>query len=83
MSRFKVNLSKSSLIPISEVPNIQYLANFCGCGIRAFPYVYLGLPLGTSFKSKAVWDPVVKRFEKRLVGWRFKMLSKGGTQTLL
>jgi len=49
-----VNLSKSSLILIGEVPNIQYLASFFGCGVIALPSTYLGLSLGASFKSKVV-----------------------------
>ena len=44
MSRLKVNLSKSSLIPIGEVPNIHYLASFFGCEVGALPSSYLGLP---------------------------------------
>jgi predicted outer membrane lipoprotein len=27
---------------------------------------YLGLPLGASFKSKAIWDEVVEKMERRL-----------------
>jgi hypothetical protein len=27
---------------------------------------YLGLPLGAPFKSKAIWDGVVEKMEKRL-----------------
>jgi len=29
-------------------------------------------------KSKAVWEPVVERFWKRLAGWKSKLLSRGG-----
>jgi len=61
---FKVYLSKSSLIPIGEVPNIQYLASFFGCEFRVLPYTYLGLPLGASFKSHAVWNTIVQRLQK-------------------
>ena len=38
---------------------------------------YLGLPLGASFKSKVVWEPVVERFRKKLVGWKSVLLSRG------
>jgi len=82
MSGLRVDSSKSSLISIGEVPNIHYLAHFFGCGVSALPSTYLGLPLGASFKCKVVWDPIVERFQKRLVGWKSNMLSKVGRLTL-
>ena len=54
MSGLRVNLSKSSIIPIGEIPNIHHLASFFDCGVSALPSIYLGLPLGASFKSIAV-----------------------------
>jgi len=78
----RVNLLRSSLIPIGEVPNIDYLATFFGCEISALRSTYLGLPLVASFKSKAVWDAFMEKFQKRLVGWKFKLLSKEGRITL-
>ena len=48
-SGLKVNLAKSSLIPIGEVPNIHLLARFFGCEVCALPSTYLGLPLGGFF----------------------------------
>ena len=83
MSGLRVNLSKSSIIPIGVISNIHHLAYFFDCGVSALPSIYLGLPLGASFKSKAVWDLVVERFQKRLTGWKSKMLSKGERLTLL
>ena len=47
------------------------------------PYYHLGLPLRASYKSKAVWDPVVERFHKRLIGWKSKLLYRRGRLTLL
>ena len=64
MSGLKVNISKSVLIPVREVPELNSLAQFFGCGVDFLPSSYLGLPLGATFKSKAVWDPVVERFRK-------------------
>ena len=53
MSGLRVNLSKSALIPVGEVPNVQDLARFFGCGVEFLPSSYLGLPLGASYKSIA------------------------------
>jgi len=54
MSGLRVNLSKSSLIPIGEVSYIHFLPSFFGCEVSALPSTYLGLPLGAAFKSIAV-----------------------------
>jgi len=79
----RVNLAKSSLLPAGEVDNIQLLAGVLGCSIGSFPSTYLGLPLGVRFKEKAIWDPIIGRFEKRLSGWKASYLSKGGRLTLI
>jgi len=68
MLGFKINLSKSVLIPIGEVPELNNLAQFFGCGVDYLPSSYLGLPLGATYKCKLVWDPVVERFWKKLAG---------------
>jgi len=68
MSGLRVNLSKSALIPIGDAPNVHVLAPFFGCGVNHQPSSYLGLPLSAPYKSIAIWDPVIKRFHKRLAG---------------
>ena len=78
VSGLRVNLAKSSLLPVGELDNIQLLAGVLGCSIDSFPSTYLGLPLGARFKEKAIWDPIIGRFEKRLSGWKARYLSKGG-----
>ena len=66
ISRLKNNLSKSVLIPAGKVAELNNLAQFFGCSVDSLPPSYLGLPLGASFKSKVVWEPVVERFRKKL-----------------
>ena len=44
---------------------------------------YLGMPLGSSFKSLAVWNPIIEKMERSLAGWKRLYLSKGGRLTLL
>ena len=77
VSGLRINLAKNVIIPIGEVPNVNTLAHFFGCRVDYLPSSYLGLPLGASYKSKAIWDPVVERFHKRLAGWKAKLLSRG------
>ena len=69
--RFRVlraNLAKSSILLIGHVDNILLLAGVLGCNVDAFLTAYLDLPFGAKFKEKAIWDPIVERFEKRLSG---------------
>ena len=44
---------------------------------------YLGMPLGTSYKTAFVWNPILERMEKKLSGWKHLYLSKEGRLTLL
>ncbi|KAL4599735.1 hypothetical protein ACB092_11G147700 [Castanea dentata] len=44
---------------------------------------YLGMPLGSSFKSPLIWNPILEKMEKRLSGWKRLYLSKGGRPMLL
>ena len=83
VSSLRVNLSKSSILPVGQVDNLQLLAGVLGCSIDSLPSSYLGLPLGAKFKDKSIWEPVVDRFERRLSGWKSKYLSKGGRLTLI
>ena len=66
MSGLRVNLSKSTLIPVGNVSNVHVLAHFFGCGVDHLPSPYLGFPLGAPCKSMAIWDLVVEMFHKRL-----------------
>ena len=45
--------------------------------------IYLGMPLGTSYKIASIWNPILERMEKKLSGWKRFYLSKGGRLTLL
>ena len=79
----RVNLGKSEMVPIGNVPNIQELAAMLECRISALPMNYLGLPLGARYKSKALWDPVLEKMGRKLAGWKKLYLSKGARLTLI
>ena len=38
------------------------------CQVAELPMTYLGLPLGSSFKSKAEWSSVIEKIERCLAG---------------
>jgi hypothetical protein len=83
ISGLKVNLSKSELVSVGNVPNVTELASILGCRISTFPLTYLGLPLVATFKRKTIWNSVMERMEKRLAGWKKLYHSKEGHLTLI
>uniref|UniRef100_A0A2N9FWW1 Reverse transcriptase domain-containing protein n=1 Tax=Fagus sylvatica TaxID=28930 RepID=A0A2N9FWW1_FAGSY len=83
ISDLKVNLGKSKLVPVGNVPNIEVLAGILGCKTHSLPMTYLGLPLGAKYKAKAIWNAVIEKLERRLAGWKLMYLSKGGRMTLI
>jgi hypothetical protein len=68
---------------VGEVPYIEELKNILSCNISSLSLRYLGLPLGAPFKSKANWDGLVEKMEKKLASWKKIYLSKGGRPTLI
>ena len=62
----KVNVGKSEIVLIGEVRNIQFLANILQCRVGSFPMIYLGMPLGTLYKTPSIWNPILERMDKKL-----------------
>ena len=79
----KVNVGKSKIVPVGEVGNLDALARILCCKVGRLPMSYLGMPLGAHFKDASIWNPISKRVEKKLAGWKRLYLSKGGRLTLL
>lgn len=83
MTSLRVTVSKSKLVPIWEVASEHALADILGCKVGSLPIPYLGMPLGASYKSISIWNPVLEKIEQRLARWKKFYLSKGGQLTLL
>ena len=54
LSRLKVNMEKSELIPVCRVENVGELADEFGYKVGNLPSTYLVMPLGAPFKSIGV-----------------------------
>lgn len=66
VSGLKINLAKSEMYQIGEEYDIESLAWILGCKNGCLPATYLGLLVGASYKSKALWDHVIDRISSRL-----------------
>ena len=65
-SGLKINPSKSEIIPMGRVDNLELLASELSCGVGSLPTMYLGLSLGAPHRAMGVWDSIEERFRKRL-----------------
>jgi hypothetical protein len=83
VSGLKINLCKSEMVLVGSVSDLENLAGIMGCKTAQLPMNYLGLPHGAKFKSKAIWDPILEKIERKLAGWKRMYLSKGGRLTLI
>ena len=45
--------------------------------------IYLGMPLGTLYKTASIWNLILEMIKKKLSSWKRLYLSKGGRLTLL
>ena len=50
----KVNVGKSEIVPIGEVSNIHTLTNILQSRVGSLPMIYLGMPLGTFYKTTSI-----------------------------
>ena len=83
VSGLKINLGKSELVLVRVVNNIDLFLVVLGCKLGSPPMKYLGLPLGAKFKDKTIWNPILEKMERRLVGWKRLYLSKRGRVILI
>jgi hypothetical protein len=71
------------LIPVGSLDDVDLLAGSLGCGTTNLPLKYLGLPLGASFKLKAIWRDLEDLMARQLAPWKRLYLSKGGRVALI
>lgn len=51
------------------------LVRILGCKVGSLPSFYLSLLLGAKINSRAVWNPVVERIDRKLDSWKAPILS--------
>ncbi|CAL1355597.1 unnamed protein product [Linum trigynum] len=78
----KINLDKSTMFTVGDIPEPDYFATILGCKWSNDPSKYLGLPLGDRPNAAAIWNPAVDKYQRRLQGWMNRHLSLGARLTL-
>ena len=53
------------------------------CKRGTLPDVYLGAPLGASFKNKDAWGPLIANLRERLAAWKKRYITKAGRLVLV
>ena len=65
LSRLKINMEKSSIIPVGNVGNLDDMALEVGCRTGTLPYYLLGpFPLRMRHNASEVWDVIEENSEK-------------------
>ena len=84
LSGLKINFHKSELFCFGEAQAVQMeYEQIFGCSQGMFPFRYLGIPMHYRRLNNSDWKGVDERFQKRLSGWKGKLLSAGGKLVLI
>ena len=65
VSGLKINFSKSNFGAIGTSERWKEAARYLNCSLLAIPFLYLGIPIGVNPSCSDVWDPIVKKCEKK------------------
>ena len=83
-SGLSLNRTKSTFIAFGmSSEETSQCARILSTPVSSLPIWYLGLPLVGGRLSSREWQPVVATMERRLGGWRARLLSRGGRLVLL
>ena len=52
------------------VRNLDALGTILRCRAGSLPMKYLGMPLGTLYKTASICNSILEKMEKKLLGWK-------------
>ncbi|KAJ1704421.1 hypothetical protein LUZ63_004200 [Rhynchospora breviuscula] len=83
-SGLNLNLAKSTFVPFNlSHNNITSVEQILLCEHSYLPLTYLGLPLTFTRPSRDLFQGLIEKIDKKLAGWKFKLLSRAGRLTLV
>jgi hypothetical protein len=75
LSALKINFHKSELFYYGAAKGLELeYSDIFGCGVGSFLFKYLGIPMHHRKLSNTKWRVVEERFQKKLSGWKDKLL---------
>ncbi|WVZ62477.1 hypothetical protein U9M48_012225 [Paspalum notatum var. saurae] len=84
LSGLKINFHKSKIFCFGQAKEFEFTySHLFGCKTGTFPFRYLGIPMHYRKLRNTDWRMVEERFEKRLSGWKGKLLSVGARLVLI
>jgi hypothetical protein len=84
LSGLKINFHKSEIFYFGKAKEQE--ANYSqlfGCKTGSLPFHYLGIPMHVRKLNNKDWKTVEDRFEKKLSGWKSKLLTARGRLVLI
>jgi hypothetical protein len=84
LSGLKINFHKSEVFCFGRAKDHEiFYSQLFGCVVGKYPFRYLGLPMHFRKLFNKDWKIIEQRIEKRLSGWKGKMLTSGGRLVLI
>jgi hypothetical protein len=84
LSGLKINFPKIELFSYGAAKGLELeYSDIFGCGVGSFPFKYLGILMHHRKLSNTDWRVLEERFQKKLSGWKGKLLSVGGRLVLI
>ena len=84
VSELKINFAKSSFGAIGKPEQWRFeAAEYLNYRILSLPFTYLGLPIGDNPRRSELWDPLIRKCERKLASWKHRHISFGGRVTII
>lgn len=80
----RINYNKSSFVELNLQPNqVQLVQLILDCKQTSLPVTYLGMPLTIKTPTRQCFMPLIEKLERRLQGWKGKLILRGGRTQLV
>ncbi|GJR41094.1 putative RNA-directed DNA polymerase, eukaryota, reverse transcriptase zinc-binding domain protein [Tanacetum coccineum] len=84
VSCLKINIYKSNVYGVGvSLEEVNDMVRITRRTAGSFPFVYLGLPIGSNMNHKANWKNLMDQFHTKLSSWKANLLSIDGHLTLI